>query len=101
MSKVESLGIKRIEALHYYVRDLDRSHKFYCEKLDFQEIAHSSAELEAAARQKSVVFQAGECVIVCSAPTGEGGRASRYLRKHPDGVGTLIFEVELLGVKGK
>ena len=25
---------------------------------------------------------------------GEGGRAWRYLRKHPDGVGTLVFEVE-------
>ena len=28
------------------------------------------------------------------APQGEGGRAWRYLRKHPDGVGTLVFEVE-------
>jgi 4-hydroxyphenylpyruvate dioxygenase len=94
MANIESLGIKRIEALHYYVRDLERSRKFYCEKLDFQEIAHSTNELEQAARQRSVVFQAGDCTIVCSAPVGEGGRAARYLRKHPDGVGTLIFEVE-------
>ena len=32
--------------------------------------------------------------IVCSQPLGEGGRAWRYLRKHPDGIGTVIFEVE-------
>ena len=94
MAKVESIGIKRIEALHYYVRDLERSRKFYTEKLDFEEIAHSSPELEEAAKQRSVVFRAEDCIVMCSQPLGEGGRASRYLRKHPDGVGTLIFEVE-------
>ncbi|MGK3986612.1 VOC family protein [Sorangium sp. So ce136] len=94
MTKVESIGIKRVEALHYYVRDLERSRRFYTEKLDFQETAVSSPELTAAAAQRSVVFQAGECAIVCSQPTGEGGRAWRYLRKHPDGVGTVVFEVE-------
>ncbi|WP_437523060.1 VOC family protein [Sorangium sp. So ce726] len=94
MAKVESIGIKRVEALHYYVRDLERSRRFYTERLDFAEIAASSPELTAAAAQRSVVFQAGECVVVCSQPAGEGGRAWRYLRKHPDGVGTVIFEVE-------
>ncbi len=94
MSKLSSIGIKRIEALHYYVHDLERSRKFYTEKLDFEEIAHSSPELEEAAKQRSLVFRAGECLVVCSQPLGEGGRAWRYLRKHPDGVGTLIYEVE-------
>ncbi|WP_437606146.1 VOC family protein [Sorangium sp. So ce834] len=94
MAKVESIGIKRVEALHYYVRDLERSRRFYTEKLDFQETAASSPELSAAAAQRSAVFQAGECAIVCSQPIGEGGRAWRYLRKHPDGVGTIVFEVE-------
>jgi 4-hydroxyphenylpyruvate dioxygenase len=32
--------------------------------------------------------------ILCSAPAGEGGRAWRWLRKHPDGVGSVVFEVE-------
>jgi 4-hydroxyphenylpyruvate dioxygenase len=94
MAKAEPIGIKRIEAMHYYVHDLERSRKFYTEKLDFAEIAHSTSELEEASKQRSVVFQAGECIVVCSQPLGEGGRAWRYLRKHPDGVGTLIFEVE-------
>jgi 4-hydroxyphenylpyruvate dioxygenase len=94
MAKIEPVGIKRIEALHYYVRDLERSRKFYTEKMDFAEIAHSSPDLEEAAKQRSLVFQAGEVLVVCSQPLGEGGRAWRYLRKHPDGVGTLIFEVE-------
>jgi 4-hydroxyphenylpyruvate dioxygenase len=33
-------------------------------------------------------------VVTCSTPAGEGGRAFRYLSKHPDGVGTIAFEVE-------
>lgn len=94
MSKIEPLGIKKLEAIHYYVHDLERSRRFYTEKLDFAEVGGSSPELEAAAHQRSAIFQAGECVVVVSSPLGEGGRAARYLRKHPDGVGTLVFEVE-------
>ncbi len=93
MAKLESLGIKRLESLHYYVHDLERSRRFYTEMLDFSEIARSSAELERGGRQRSAVFRAGDCTVVCSMPIGEGGRAWRYLRKHPDGVGSLCFEV--------
>jgi 4-hydroxyphenylpyruvate dioxygenase len=94
MAGVESLGIKRLESVHYYVHDLERSRRFYTELMDFAEIGGSSEELTRAGRQKSVAFQAGACVVVCHEPRGEGGRAWRWLRKHPDGVGTLNFEVE-------
>jgi 4-hydroxyphenylpyruvate dioxygenase len=94
MGKLPSLGVKKLEAIHYYVHDLARSRRFYTQLMDFAEVGESSAELTAAGRQKSVMFQAGECRILCSAPVGEGGRAWRFLRKHPDGVGTLVFEVE-------
>jgi 4-hydroxyphenylpyruvate dioxygenase len=93
VAKVESLGIKGIEAVHYYVRDLERSRRFYTEAMGFAEIGVSSPELEKAGKQKSAVFQAANCVIICSQPVGEGGRAWRYLRSHPDGIGTLVFEV--------
>lgn len=92
--RLEPLGIVRIEALHYYVHDLDRSRHFYVDKLDFAEVARSSARLEADGHQRSAVFEAGDLRIVCSAPIGEGGRAWRYLRKHPDGIGAVVFEVE-------
>ena len=45
MSKKEPLGLKRIEALHYYVNDLERSRRFYTERLDFKEIAVSGEAL--------------------------------------------------------
>ncbi|MBA3465255.1 MAG: VOC family protein [Deltaproteobacteria bacterium] len=94
MTKPASIGIKRLEGIHYYVKDLDRSRQFYVDKLDFAETWRSSPETEAKGRQKAACFQAGNVMVVCSAPTSEGGRASRFLAKHPDGVGTLIFEVE-------
>lgn len=89
-----SLGIKRLEALHYYVHDLARSRRFYTELLDFAEVGASTPKLEQAGRQRSAVFRAGGCDIMVSEPIGTGGRAWRFLRKHPDGVGTLVFEVE-------
>ena len=53
MGKLPSLGIKRIEGIHYYVRDLERSRRFYTGKLDFAETWRSSPELEQTGRQKS------------------------------------------------
>jgi 4-hydroxyphenylpyruvate dioxygenase len=94
MAKLESLGIKRLEGIHYYVYDLERSRQFYCGKLDFAETWRSSPELERDGRQKSACFSAGNINVVCSTPIGDGGRAARFLGKHPDGVGTLAFEVE-------
>jgi 4-hydroxyphenylpyruvate dioxygenase len=94
MAKLESLGIKRLEGIHYYVHDLERSRQFYCGKLDFAETWRSSPDLEKTGKQTSVCFSAGNINVVCSSPTDSGGRAARFLSKHPDGVGTLIFEVE-------
>jgi 4-hydroxyphenylpyruvate dioxygenase len=94
MARLESLGIKTIESVHWYVHDLERSRRFYTQALDFAELGVSSPELEQQGHQRSAVFQAGDIVIVVSQPVGEGGRAWRYLRKHPDGVGTINYEVE-------
>jgi 4-hydroxyphenylpyruvate dioxygenase len=91
---MESLGIKRIESVHWYVHDLARTRRFYTELMDFAELGESSPELAKRGRQHSVVFQAGDVKLICSAPVGEGGRAHRWLAKHPEGVGTLNFLVE-------
>jgi 4-hydroxyphenylpyruvate dioxygenase len=93
-SRLEPIGLVRLEALHYYVHDLERSRRFYRERLDFAEVAVSGPALEQAGRQRSALFQAGQVRILCSAPAGEGGRAARWLKVHPDGVGSVIFEVE-------
>src|SRR3982750_4208105 len=92
--KLPSLGIRKIEALHYYVHDLERTRRFFVDKLDFRELGASSPELEREGRQRAVAFQAGQATFVIHQPAGEGGRAWRYLRKHPEGIGTVVFEVE-------
>jgi 4-hydroxyphenylpyruvate dioxygenase len=94
MTALAPLGIRRIEALHYYVHDLERSRRFYTERLDFAEVAVSGEALTRDGRQRSALFQAGDVRILCSAPAGPGGRAARWLRLHPDGVGSVLFEVE-------
>ncbi|HET9554154.1 MAG TPA: VOC family protein [Anaeromyxobacteraceae bacterium] len=88
------LGLLGVEALHYYVHDLERSRRFYTERMDFAEVAVSSPALERDGRQRSALFQAGDVRVLCSAPAGEGGRAWRWLRVHPDGVGSVVFAVE-------
>src|SRR5688572_27010661 len=94
MPQVEPLGITGIEGVHYYVRDLERSRRFYVDLLDFCELGESSPELSAAGRQRSVAFRAGSYTVICSTPHGSGGRAERFLRNHPDGIGTVAFRVE-------
>jgi len=87
-------GIQKVEALHYYVRDLERTRRFFVDKLDFVEVGASGPELEREGRQRSAAFRAGEAMFVIHQPVGEGGRAWRYLRKHPEGVGTIVLDVE-------
>ena len=94
MAKLAPLGIKRLEGIHWYVHDLERSRQFYTKKFDFAETWRSTPDLEREGRQQSACFSANNINIVCSSPIGQGGRAHRFLQKHPDGVGTLIFEVE-------
>jgi 4-hydroxyphenylpyruvate dioxygenase len=95
MSKpLEPLGIRKIAALVYYVHDLAQVRAFMLDQLDFAELGESSPDLTARGRQKSALFQAGDVNFLVCAPQGEGGRAWRYLRKHPEGVGTIVFEVE-------
>ncbi|HEX3775037.1 MAG TPA: 4-hydroxyphenylpyruvate dioxygenase [Polyangiaceae bacterium] len=93
MAELEALGILGLEGVHYYVRDLERSERFYIDRMDFAEIAASGATLNEGGHQRSRVFRAGEYVVMCSTPLGDGGRADRYLKKHPDGIGTLAFRV--------
>jgi 4-hydroxyphenylpyruvate dioxygenase len=96
--KREPLGIKRLLAVTYYVHDLARVRAFMLDELDFAEIGVAGPDLEQRGRQCAAVFQAGDATFLVCAPqrgcAGPPGRAARFLRKHPEGVGTLTFEVE-------
>ncbi|MEI9954028.1 MAG: hypothetical protein WDO74_34880 [Pseudomonadota bacterium] len=36
MAELESLGILGLEGVHYYVRDLERSTRFYVDRMDLR-----------------------------------------------------------------
>ena len=56
MATLPSLGIKRLEGIHYYVHDLERSRRFYTGLLDFAETWRSGPDLERAGLQRSACF---------------------------------------------
>ena len=62
MAELEPLGILGLEGVHYYVRDLERSERFYVDHMDFMETAESGPTLSEEGHQRSRVFRAGEYV---------------------------------------
>lgn len=94
MANIEPLGLRRLEAIHYIVHDLERSRRFYTEKMDFRETAASDPEREPTRGARTAVFEANDVRVIVSQPVGEAGEAARWLKVHPDGVAELVFEVE-------
>ncbi len=93
MARSEDLGIKRIEAVHFFVSDIARSRDFWVNKLDFVETGRSDDASAEKAGQRSVSVRAGDAQYLLTEPLRDDSPAGRYLRRHPDGVSELIFEV--------
>jgi len=89
-----NLGIRRVAALHVFVRDLERSQKFYTDQLDFAEIGVSTKEFETQHRARASVVEAGAVRFVFMEPLGSKGESFRWLRKHPEGIGRVVFDVK-------
>jgi 4-hydroxyphenylpyruvate dioxygenase len=62
--------------------------------LDFALIAKSNLEYEAEERARACVVQAGGARFVFVEPLGSKGESFRWLQKHPEGVGRIVFDVE-------
>ena len=92
--KSQRIGIRSVAALHRFVHDLESNRRFLSEQLDFEEIAESGPELEERTQQKSAIFRAGQCMMVCSEPLSQDSPSGRYLRKHPEGIGAISFDVD-------
>jgi 4-hydroxyphenylpyruvate dioxygenase len=90
---MESIGIQRVAALHIFVRDLERSRDFYTKMLDFAEIGVSGPDFEANYRARASVVEAGGARFVFMEPLGSRGESFRWLEKHPEGVGRIVFDV--------
>ena len=95
---IENLGIKRVESVDFVVHELERSRRFYQDKLDFRLIAQGNEGYRAETGEETLVFDAAKARVQVTAPTeGEAGRqshAARFLRNHPDGIRHVNFLVQ-------
>src|SRR4051812_43319301 len=87
------IQIQRLVGFEHYVRDLERTRRFYVERMGFAEVGRSDLELERSSGQTSLIFRAGEAFFVCSSPLADSAPAFRYLSRHPEGIGAALFEV--------
>src|ERR1700677_4937399 len=90
----DSIGLPGLVALHRFVPLADDDRGLLSGLLDFAEVATSGPALEAHTGQRSLVFRAGECLIVSTEPLRAESQADRFLRRHPEGVGALTLAVE-------
>ena len=90
----ESLGIKGIDSLHFFVRDLERSRDHYVERLDFSETAVSGPVFEREQRARASLLEASDVRFLLVEPLGSKGESFRWLERHPEGVGRIVLEVE-------
>jgi 4-hydroxyphenylpyruvate dioxygenase len=93
MAQLESLGIKRIESVHYYVRDLEPYRRLLVGTLDFREVGGDSPQVVERTQQRTAVFAAANVQLRFTAPSAADSLAGRWLKRHPDGVAALVFEV--------
>ncbi len=94
MARSKDLGIKGLSCVHFYVNELDRFRRFWVEQLDFALIAESTPEQVEASGMQSEVYEAGRARYLVSRAASSDSPAARWLTRHPDGVGELVFEVE-------
>ena len=90
----QDLGIVRIDSLHFFVRDLERSREHYIERLDFREVAISGSRFEREQRARASLLEAGDVSLLFLEPLGSRGESYRWLERHPEGVGRLVIEVK-------
>ena len=88
------LGLLGYDSFHFVVEDLDRSKRFYVDKLGFVEVARADDKAAMESGQQALVFGAGEVRICVSTPLAQRSVAARYLRRHPAGVMSLSLRVE-------
>jgi 4-hydroxyphenylpyruvate dioxygenase len=91
--KPDTLGIKGVDHFDFVVHDLERSRRFYADKMDFLLVGRSKRGSEENEGERALVFSAGKINIRCTEPVEKTSPAGRYMRHHPDGIRTVAFRV--------
>ncbi len=97
MAASEQLGILGVHSFHYFVHDAERSRVFYEDRFGWHASHRSSAAVTQRTGQTSTVYEAGDVRVAVSTAAAHDGsldpRAQRWLRRHPDGIGTVSYLV--------
>ena len=91
--KQESIGILGYDSFHFGVEILLDPASSTAAGSASRRLPGSSPELAERGGQESVVFGAGDVRVCISTPLSQKSKASRYLKRHPDGVMSLSFRV--------
>ena len=98
MAASEELGINGVHSFHYFVHDAERSRVFYEDRFGWHPSHRTSPEVSARTGQNSTVYSAGDIRVAVSTCVPVEGRplprAGRWLRRHPDGIGSISFAVD-------
>jgi 4-hydroxyphenylpyruvate dioxygenase len=89
-----SLGMVAVDSYEFVVHDLERSRRFYVDRLDFREVARSTTERNRRTGEESAVFRAGKVQVQVSSPLHQRSAAAKYLSWHPDGIRAVSFRVK-------
>ncbi|MEK6976564.1 MAG: VOC family protein [Candidatus Thermoplasmatota archaeon] len=92
--KGSGLGIRGLDHVDFVVNDLERSRRFYADRMDFAAVAASSPQYERETGEKAVVFDAARVRVQCTTPTQKDSRAAKFLKAHPDGIRAVTFRVD-------
>jgi 4-hydroxyphenylpyruvate dioxygenase len=91
-----TIGITGIESFEFVVANLERSRRFYVDRMDFRETARSSRDRSQETGEESSVFSAAKIQVLVTTPLNQRSRAAKYLQWHPDGVPQISFRVKNL-----
>ncbi len=98
MAASEELGINGVHSFHYFVNDDERARGFYQDRLGWRPSFRTSKPVAERTGQRSTVYTAGDIRVAVSTydpnHTGSMPRAKRWLRRHPEGIGSISFAVE-------
>lgn len=91
------LGLKRIDHVHFYVRDLDKATDRYIRGFNFHTVAganNACIGLPYSVPCHSVVLNQNKIVFVFTQPRLNDSEITEHIKKHGDGVKDVAFLVE-------
>lgn len=90
----QTLGLRSIDSLQLFVRDLSRTREQLVEQLGFRQAGLSGAEFEREHGARASLLESGPSRLQLITPLTEQSEAAEWLAQHGDGVARLALQVD-------